>query len=375
MVLRGYLFMANPARREWIHRLLLASGKVTIHHAGNDYPDSMELRHLGRQLEPEAVFLDLEHPDAATAIRNSMHDIWPNTAWIHIPSSMPEDAATLEAWLFAAMQSRPLQRRGARVMTLLPAKAGCGASTIAWNLAHAAAANGNRVLLIEADLRSGALSFVVNQQQPGSLQAALRMAEERDQGAVRQSIISHGGIDLLLSSRRAMDPPPEWSSYLLLLDQLRPNYDLIFVDLPELINPATVQLATIAERVLVVTTPELIPLKLADHRCREIEAWGIPADRIRLILNRAQRNELTARDVEENLARPVAAAFPNDYAALRKSVIEGQPVGERSALGEAIRGFAQTLAPGGAAQHDSGLLGYLRRFTGSNKAPVPQAVN
>jgi Flp pilus assembly CpaE family ATPase len=371
MVLRGYLFMANPARREWIHRLLLASGKVTIHHGGDTYPDNLELRNLGRQVEPEVVFLDLEYAEVAAAVRNAMQDVWRNTAWVHIPKAMPEDAATLESWVFAAMQSRPDAGRGARVMTLVPAKAGCGASTIAWNLAHAAAANGARVLLIEADLRSGALSFIVNQQQPGSLQAALRMAEQRDHTGVRQSLIPHAGIDLLLSSRRAMDPPPEWASYLLLLDQLRPQYDLIFVDLPELINPATIHLAAIAERVLVVTTPELIPLKLAEHRCREIEEWGIPADRVRLILNRAQRNELTARDIEANLHRPVAAAFPNDYAALRKSVLEGQPVSERSALGEAVRGFALTLAPGGAARHDSGLLGYLRRFAG---AGTPAAV-
>lgn len=369
-VLRGYLFMASPARRDWVQRLLLEGGKVTVHQSLDDYPDAQALRHLGRQFEPEVVFLDMKDPAEASYARGMMQDTWPNTAWVPVPAGLPDSPGALEAQLYQAVHARP-PAPGARVIALVPAKAGCGASTLAWNVAHACAAQA-RTLLLEADLRSGALSFVWNKELMGSTQAALRMAELRDDHAALHSVMTLGRLDLLLSSRTAMQPPPEWTSFWLLLGLLRPRYDFVFVDLPELINPASAELTRVAESVLVVTTPELLPLKLAEHRCAELEQWGVPKERIRLALNRAQRNELSAKDVENNLRRPVAAAFPNDYAAVRKSVIGGSAVSGTSALGEAVRAYAASLAPA-AEPKDSGLLGYFRRFTaGPARADAPR---
>ena len=353
------------------------TGQMSLQLSLDRYPEPSELRQYGRQIDPDFVLLDFLYPEVACAIVATMGPVWPRCAWIGIdggsgvcPAAMgfPGTITELERCLFHAIHAAtPLKTGASRCYAFVPAKAGSGASTVAWNTALAAGHAGNhasRVLLLEADLRAGALSYLLKSPPHGSMQQALRQALQRDEDATRLAIVPLEPIDLLLSSREVMDPVPRWDAFYQLLAILRPRYDLIVVDLPEIVNPGSSELVRSADGVFVVTTPELLPLKLAEERCLDLENWGVERSRIRLLLNRSSRNELSAKDVEENLKRPVAETFPNDYYSVRKAILAGCGVAEDTALGRAFRHFATALQPSAAKppQSESGLLSYLKRL-------------
>ena len=371
---RGYLIAADSSRRDWIHALANETGQISLQWSLERYPESSELRQYARQFDPDLVLLDFLYPEVACAIVSQMAPQWPGCAWIGIdggsavcPAAMgfPGTIGELERCLFQSVHAvAPAKRGGARLYAFVPAKAGCGASTVAWNTARAASQSA-RVLLMEADLRAGALSYLLQSPPGGSMQKALEMALARDEDATRLHTAQCGALDLLLSSRQAMDPVPRWDSFYHLLGIMRPRYDLILADLPEIVNPGSSELVRDADAVFVVTTPELLPLKLAEERCIDLENWGVEPGRIRLLLNRSSRSELSAKDVEENLKRPVAESFPNDYFAVRKATLEHRGVAADSPLGRAYRHFAATLQPCPGAkppQSESGLFSYLKRL-------------
>lgn len=378
-VFRGYLIMADSSRCDWMHALANETGQMSLQLSLDRYPTASELRQHARQLDPDFVILDFLYPEVACGIVASMQPVWPRCTWIGVdggsgacPASMgfPGTIGELERCLFQGVHAAAPLKGGARVYAFVPAKAGSGASTVAWNTALAAQkAQGGKVLLMEADLRAGAMSYLLKPPPAGSThgstQLALQAANEGDEHAARMSLIGLDGVDVLVSSREAMDPVPRWDAFYHLLAIMRPRYDLILVDLPEIVNPGSSELVRSAGIVFVVSTPELLPLKLAEDRCRDLENWGVPAEHVRLLLNRTQRSELSAKDVEENLRRPVAESFPNDYYGVRKSILECRGVAEDTALGRAFQHFAATLQPFASAkppQSAAGLLSYLKRL-------------
>ena len=373
-VFRGYLITADASRRDWLHALVYETGQATLQVSLDRYPEPSELRQFARQLDPDFVVLDFLYPEAACAIIAMMREKWPRCAWIGVDGgsgvcpatvAFPGHLEDIERALFHAVHALPRASTNSRLYAFVPAKAGCGASTLAWNAAFACArAPQGRVLLVEADLRAGALSFLLKTPPSGSTQSALRAIHTGDEHAVRVAFTNVDRVEMLLSSRAAMDPAPRWDSYFHLLSLVRPRYDVVLVDLPELVNAGSSEVARAADAVFVVTTPELLPLKLAEHRCLDLEQWGVEPKKIRLLLNRAQRSELSARDVEENLHRPVAESFPNDYHAVRKATLNGGPVDADSALGRAFAHFTNTLQPFAAASGASqgGLMSFLNRL-------------
>jgi len=370
---RGYLIAADATRRDWLHALAHETGQVQLQGSFDRYPETHEWRQFARQLDPDFVLLDFLYSEAACGIVAAMQNKWPHCAWIgvdggasvcHGEMPFPGSLAAAERAIFHAIHQAAPAREGARLYSFVPAKAGSGASTVAWNAAHATARLGQRVLLMEADLRAGALSYVLKDDPPGTMQSALEAAVAGDEHRMGSSIVQvNGRLDLLLSNRLPVDPLPRWDAFYALLAYLRPRYDVLVADLPELINPGSSELVRSSSSVFVVTTPELLPLKLAEHRCREIQDWGVEPDALRLILNRTHRNELTAKDVEENLQRPVAHSFPNDYYAVRKSILAGDSVHAGCALADAFQKFARVLHPVPVKPpQTTGLLSYFQRL-------------
>ena len=174
-------------------------------------------------------------------------------------------------------------------------------------------------------------------------------------------------MDLLLSDGTPVRPLPGWEDYFRLLDLARSRYDAVVVDLPEVVNPATREFVQRARAVYVVTTQELVPIKLASRRFKELAGWGAPADAPQLVVNRWLRGEIDAAAVESLVRRPVEHEFPNDYRAVRKALNTGNLIAPDSSLGKSFRDFAKTVL--GAEEKKTGFgasLSGLLRFGRSN---------
>jgi Flp pilus assembly CpaE family ATPase len=151
------------------------------------------------------------------------------------------------------------------------------------------------------------------------------------------------GIHVLLANPARPGPLSSWAQYYQLLHLVQPHYQFVIADLPEVINAATAEVVKCARGVFVVCTPEVPSLKLAAQRCAELELCEIPWDKIHIILNRWERGQLTLKDIEKTLGRPVFATLPNDYKRAQKAMLESRLIDADSGFAKACKALAEKV--------------------------------
>jgi pilus assembly protein CpaE len=355
------LFAPDPSANRAIERLAGDSGLVTIPKTFSTYPSNYELTVLFNTHDPDIVLMDLSEWERASATASMIHTLDPEVAivgfgagWANQTKARCEQAGISELLIspvtlkdFQASIHQGIQKRRSGLMenlvAFLPAKAGCGCTTVALNTAGRLAADlRQKVLLLEADLNSGVLSILLDVEARQSLLDALENSSQLDYSLWSSYVVQKHGIDLLLSTRSK--PLPSWSNYHHLLEFARPRYGTMVVDLPEVVNDATEEILRRAKFVFVVCTPEMPPLKLAQRRCMELESRGVPASRIGIIVNRWRASDIKEADVENVLEHGVAAIFPNDYASVQEATRNCRLVDTETELGKTYLSLARILA-------------------------------
>ena len=90
--------------------------------------------------------------------------------------------------------------------------------------------------------------------------------------------------------------------------------------------------------VFLVTTPELLSLRLAHERIAQLAAENL-GDRVELIVNRA--GPIGREQIEDLLSYPVYFEFQNNYQAVNAALQHGVPVG---AMAQQFSRFAATIS-------------------------------
>jgi MinD-like ATPase involved in chromosome partitioning or flagellar assembly len=246
------------------------------------------------------------------------------------------------------------------LVAFLPGKAGSGTSTIVLNSARVLTRELNRkVLVMDSDLHSGLIAAMLNVEPTFSIREALAEAPHIDSMSWQRFVTTVGGVDFLLTNPAKKEPVPHWTHYFQLFRFAAKKYELMMVDLPEVVNPATAEVVRRAHAVYVVSTPEFASLKLSKQRCQELENWGVGRERIHVLLNREHSSDLGQKDAERILGYPVAATFPNDYKTVQKAVKEAGFIDTRSHLGGAYAVFSKILA--GVEVEKKSFMGMFRR--------------
>jgi Mrp family chromosome partitioning ATPase len=371
-MLRTLLICANDSRRLVIQAAADETRLIRVVDSFGRYPDGNSIARALARFSPALAIVDgedfelaltcagtvrREAPQVAILGVNATRELYgPLTQAIPVTIPYPPDVELL-AEAVSETVHRGVTPFVEKLLAFLPAKAGAGASTIALNTASAMASLGKRTLLMDTDLRSGVLSFRLNCIPIGSIQKALEASADEVTMAWKNYITRAHEVDFLLSSRVAPASPPNWAHYYTLIQASIDRYDLVLADLPELVNPATAEIVRSARYVMVVTTQEVLSLKMAERRTHELIEWCVPEDRIKILVNRWHRKEISKAEIEKFLKRPVYATFDNDFPAARKATMDGAPVAATSGLGSSFRAFAQKLT----GVKTAGWLAKLRR--------------
>jgi pilus assembly protein CpaE len=376
-----------------IEALARESNQVTFVKTLSRFPQAFELNQIMNTHAPDLVFLDLSDWDSALAAAEDIRTLAPQTAIVGFGAGWAAQKeaqcgyagvtellvspATLKKFQDCVDRAIHKMRDAGQenLLAFLPAKAGSGCTTIALNLAGVLADTsakdslGKKVLLVEGDLHSGVIAALLGKTHPFSVLDALEAAGQLDYSEWSKYVVTLRGLDVLLSGRPRKSSLPLWSNYHQMLDFAASRYDHILVDLPEVVNDATVEIVRRAKRVFVVCTPETPSLVLAPQRCHELRTRGIPAEKIRVLLNRWHKGETTAEEVEGLLNYPVSAAFENDYDSVTKATRANAFVDPVTKLGRSFAAFARTLA--GAPDQTRGFsLGFLKGL-GAKRASLP----
>ena len=346
-----------------IESLAVASKQVAVSKILEQYPQGYELARLLNAYSPQLVFLDFGEWETALMLANGIRELSPRSAIIGYGAGWKTGQARECAYAgvaellvspvtlknFEEAVERAILKNSSSIqenlIAFLPAKAGSGATTVALNTAgYLADPLGKKTLLIDCDLNSSVVSTLLDLKDRQSLRDALDSSGQLDTSEWSRFVAKARGIDLLLPDHLRRSPLPSWSNYHHLLDFLAGLYAHIVVDLPEVVNDATVETVRRAKQVFIVCTPELPSLALASYRIEELTCRGISDQKIELVLNRWHKGEIGEADLQEMLKHPVAAVFENDYPTVSASFQQRAMVDGASKLGKSFAAFARKLA-------------------------------
>ena len=189
----------------------------------------------------------------------------------------------------AASQTRTARgASGARVTAITSGKGGVGKTFIAANLAAALARRGERVLVLDADLGLANLDVVLNLSSKCTLHDVFTGRVRLDDAVLP----APGGFSVLLAGSGMLEYSRLTSDVrdklLEVVAQVRPQFDHVLLDTGAGISDVVLYTVSLADEVLVVTTPE--PTALADAYAT-IKVLATTQDRrsLRLLVNQVQR--------------------------------------------------------------------------------------
>jgi pilus assembly protein CpaE len=228
-----------------------------------------------------------------------------------------------------------------RFFAFMPAKAGVGASTIAANTTWAFSQIENTsVLLADFDMASGVTEFMFNTSHDRNLADATAHGRQLDDDAWRSLIKTIGNTDLLLSGAPRVGEGIARVQVAQLIEFARRNYNVVSADLPDTFDETTLAVLREANRILLVTTPELPALRLAHLKVLLLRKLDL-FDKVSLLVNRvSSRLELSLPEIEKTVGLPVVMSFPCDYDDVTDAIREGRPA---PVLATSVQKFARML--------------------------------
>jgi flagellar biosynthesis protein FlhG len=156
----------------------------------------------------------------------------------------------------------PRQRNQAVVLAVTSGKGGVGKTVISANLAAVLAGQGQRVLVLDADLGLANLDVLLNLYSPATLHDVFT-----GKASVQQAVLSvPGGFDAVLAGSGMVEYSRLTSEvrgkFHQTLQSLIPGYDIVILDTGAGISDVVLYAIGLADEVLVVATPE--PTSLTD---------------------------------------------------------------------------------------------------------------
>ncbi|HSO29294.1 MAG TPA: response regulator, partial [Candidatus Sulfomarinibacteraceae bacterium] len=194
------------------------------------------------------------------------------------------------------------------IVAVYSPKGGVGRTTIAVNLAVAAASiGGKRVALMDASFQFGDVGVLLNLNPKNkSIVDLVPELEVGETDSLDNFLISHSsGVRVLLGP-----PSPEQAELVTanhakrVLDRLRADHDLVVVDCPSSFNDTNLAILDAADLILTVLSLEITSIKNMRLFIEVADQLGYGAGKLRLVLNRADSTlGIRVADVEHSIGR------------------------------------------------------------------------
>jgi pilus assembly protein CpaE len=234
----------------------------------------------------------------------------------------------LEAFVRLTAAQRRVHREGARgkVFTVVNAKGGSGATTIAVNLALALqSAHGNVALVDIAPLGHAALHM--NLKPLFSVADAIRNLHRLDSSLLESFMTRHGGgLQLLAGTNVPLAVEPSTAEFARLFDMLVSHFRYVIVDASSRMDGTTRLVSNLSETVLLVAHADVASLWSAARVQQYLGETG-GRERVRLVLNRFRKIPgFSEADAEAAAGVKLLWKVPNQYFAVSTAIDRGIPL-------------------------------------------------
>ncbi|HLL88723.1 MAG TPA: AAA family ATPase [Tepidisphaeraceae bacterium] len=235
------------------------------------------------------------------------------------------------------------------LITIIPAAGGCGATTVACNVAAALAKKG-KTLLMDLDLVRGAVATSFDLRPRYTIADLMHSADKLDRQLVENALVTHAasGVHVLARPEQPEEghrvTPAGLNRLLRVVGGL---FDYIVVDGLMSVDPlyaTAMKAADVNVMVMELTVPNAHNVERFTHVLRRL---GVEQDRIRVVVNRAvKKADVDPADVEKLLKTKLAWSLPNDFRNAVQSINVGEPVvlrAPRAELSASLVGLAAAL--------------------------------
>jgi pilus assembly protein CpaE len=217
-----------------------------------------------------------------------------------------------------------------RVIAIFSPKGGVGRTTIAVNLAVAAATElGRSVVLMDGSFQFGDVGVLLNLNPKNK--SIVDLVPELEQGepeSIDTFVINHSsGVRVLLAP-----PSPEMAELITpsgvkrVIEALRRKHDLVIIDCTSWFNDTTLAILDAADAVLTILSLEITSIKNMRLFLEVADQLGYEQNKIKLVLNRADSTlGIRVTDVENSIGRKVDHTIVSDGRSVVYALNRGVP--------------------------------------------------
>ena len=217
-----------------------------------------------------------------------------------------------------------------QIVAIFSPKGGVGRTTIAVNMAIAAATElGQTVVLVDASFQFGDVGVLLNLNPKNkSIADLVPELEAGEPESLDTFVINHSaGVRVLLAP-----PTPEMAELITptvvkrVLEALRREHDLVIVDCTSWFNETTLSILDVADTVLTVLSLEITSIKNMRLFLEVAEQLGYEQNKVKLVLNRADSSlGIRVTDVENSIGRKVDHTIVSDGRSVVYALNRGVP--------------------------------------------------
>lgn len=246
----------------------------------------------------------------------------------------------------------PTPTRRGGLYTVLSAGGGCGATTVALNLAYELQLHTSRsVLLVDLDVSYGALASYLGLESQYGLADVLSRRRQIDEELLRttaQSFANH--LHVLLSpasTRSSKDASLQFEALDEFFDACRRAYSYTVLDAPRHAPDITARLALGSAATFIVLQLSVKDIHVARAIFKSLTDRGVAPGSISMVVSRYHRRSvISLQQAKEALGRDSLELVSSDYRHSIESMTYGQPlaaVAPRSPLRKDLRDLALKL--------------------------------
>jgi pilus assembly protein CpaE len=247
-----------------------------------------------------------------------------------------------------------------RVIAVVGAKGGVGASTVAHNLAWSLASLTEMATIIaDFDLAFGTAGLDYNQDPPQGVAEAV-FAPERVDAVLVDRLLSKCGDHLsLLAAPATLDRVLDFAeaSFDSLLDAMRASTPWVVLDVPHLWSGWARRILVSADEVIVIASPDLANLRNAKNLIDNVKSVRLNDAPPRLVLNGVgmfKRPEIAAAEFAKAVETGPTAIIPHDAKLFGAAANNGQMIAEVEPNGKTAEVFADLASRAGRTRASPG---------------------
>ncbi len=221
-------------------------------------------------------------------------------------------------------------REPGQVVAVFSPKGGVGRTTVAVNLAVAAATElGRKVVIVDGSFQFGDVGVLLNLNPKNkSIADLVPELEAGEADSIDTFVINHSsGVRVLLAP-----PSPEMAELITpsgvkrVLEVLRESNDLVIVDCSSYFNDTTLAILDVADVILTMLTLEITSIKNMRLFLEVADQLGYDSRKMRLVLNRADSTlGIRVADVEHSIGRKVDHSIVSDGRSVVYALNRGVP--------------------------------------------------